>query len=376
MKIGIDIRTLMDEYYTGVSEYTINLVKALLRVDEKNDYVLFYNSFFNIEKRIPKFESHKVKVIRKKYPNKILNYGLFKVFDWPKLDNVLNCDLLFLPHINFASKTKKSMGVLTIHDLSFLRYGEFFSLRKNFWHWIINVKELVALFDYVIAISENTKRDIIELLGVPENKIKVIYSCVDDSMRQVKYRSKISLPKNFFLCLGTMEPRKNLEVVIEAYVLIRKKSKKYDNYKLVIAGSNGWRSAYLYEMIKKTGFEKDIIILGYVDIFLRNELYKKAVMLIFPSIYEGFGFPPLEAALVGTPVITSNTTSMPEILGKNAFLVDPLRVNEVALLIQKILTNINYSKDNTKKINQEIKTYKWDDVALEYVKIFEKNIKR
>jgi len=376
MKIGIDIRTLMDEYYTGVSEYTINLVKALLRVDEKNDYVLYYNSFFNIEKRIPKFESHKVKVIRKKYPNKILNYGLFKVFDWPKLDNVLNCDLLFLPHINFASKTKKSMGVLTIHDLSFLRYGEFFSLRKNFWHWIINVKELVALFDYVIAISENTKRDIIELLGVPENKIKVIYSCVDDSMRQVKYRSKISLPKNFFLCLGTMEPRKNLEVVIEAYVLIRKKSKKYDNYKLVIAGSNGWRSAYLYEMIKKTGFEKDIIILGYVDIFLRNELYKKAVMLIFPSIYEGFGFPPLEAALVGTPVITSNTTSMPEILGKNAFLVDPLRVNEVALLIQKILTNINYSKDNTKKINQEIKTYKWDDVALEYVKIFEKNIKR
>ena len=128
MKIGIDIRTLMDARYSGVSEYTFNLVNAILKLDRQNEYRLFYNSASNIDHRIPKFDYSNVKHVKYSYPNKFLNYFLFKLCGWPKIDKRLNADIFWMPHINFIGLSDKTKSILTIHDLSFLRYPEFFSI--------------------------------------------------------------------------------------------------------------------------------------------------------------------------------------------------------------------------------------------------------
>ncbi len=152
MVIGVDIRTLMDTQYSGVSEYTLNLVSALLELDRGNEYRLFYNTAKNISGRLPKFDYPNVKIVKKSIPNKILNYLFFKFLNSPKIDKLLGVDPLsgrgagvfFMPHINFIALSGKSKSVLTVHDLSFLRYPEFFSARKNFWHKMINVKKLIV----------------------------------------------------------------------------------------------------------------------------------------------------------------------------------------------------------------------------------------
>ncbi|MBA4320032.1 MAG: hypothetical protein C0412_16650, partial [Flavobacterium sp.] len=210
MKIGIDIRTLMDARYSGVSEYTLNLIKEILKLDSHNEYRLFYNSFGKCS-NIPEFSAKNVKLVKYNYPNKILNYLFFKFFNYPKIDKELKTDVFFMPHINFIGLTqtplplpslrnwggatqtatqpplpplvrgetlqlsggwlKTNQKIITVHDLSFLRNPEFFSLRKNFWHSMVDAPRLLKKFDRVIAISENTKRDIIELCGISPDKI-------------------------------------------------------------------------------------------------------------------------------------------------------------------------------------------------------------
>ena len=259
MKIGVDIRTLMDKRYSGVSEYTYNLLKEIIRQDEKNEFLLFYNSFGDCP-NIPDFQAKKVKIVRYNYPNKVLNYLFFKFFNSPKINQELGVDVFFMPHINFIGMSAGARSLITVHDLSFLRYPEFFSRRKNFWHNMIGVRKLLKKFSQIAAVSENTKRDIVELCGINPSKVKVIYSGVSEKYRKIssdqlptvkqilKYnglteaeadkgkhfkapmpylnadglrlkavKNKYNLPDEFILYLGTVEPRKNLEGIIRAY---------------------------------------------------------------------------------------------------------------------------------------------------------------
>src|SRR3989339_1343997 len=254
MKIGIDIRTLMNARPSGVSEYTYRLIKEILRLDNYNEYRFFYNSFGNCP-NIPKFTKNNVKLVKYNYPNKVLNYLYFEFFNSPKIDKELETDVFFMPHLNFIGLSKGAKSLITVHDLSFLRYPEFFSWRKNFWHRMINVKKLVKRFSTIVAVSENTKRDIVELCGIDENKVKVIYAGVgeeyrrmadDQSLKMAKVREKYKLPDKFILYLGTVEPRKNVEGIIRAYNEVRSKKLELRNINLVIAGGKGWKSKKIY----------------------------------------------------------------------------------------------------------------------------------
>jgi len=159
MKIGIDIRTLLDARPSGVSEYVLNLLKEMFKLDTANEYRLFYNCFGDCP-NLPEFKQANVKLIKYNYPNKVLNYLLFKIFNYPKLDKDLAVDVFFMPHLNFIGLSVGAKSLLTVHDLSFLKYPEFFSARKNFWHRLVKAKKLLKRFSLVIAVSENTKRDI------------------------------------------------------------------------------------------------------------------------------------------------------------------------------------------------------------------------
>lgn len=389
MTIGIDIRTLMDTRYSGVSEYTLNLVSALLRLDRENEYRLFYNTAQNISERMPKFDYPNVKIIKKSVPNKILNYFLFKFLNSPKIDKLLGVDCFFMPHINFiglsgsdptALKAVRPLfckKILTIHDLSFLRYPEFFSARKNFWHKMVNVKKLVKKFDYIIAVSENTKRDVIELCGVNPDRVKVIYSGVEDiyqpnyELENKNIEQKYNLPEKFILFLGTVEPRKNIEGAIRAYEILREKNGGLAQYKLVIAGGRGWKSNNAFRVWQKSQYKSDIKFLGYIEKKDKVYLYNLASLFVYPSFYEGFGFPPLEAMASGTPVITSFTSSLPEIVGSAGLMVDPYNINDLAIAMEKVLTDNNLRNDLIQKGLKRIKEFSWEKAGREYLEIFQ-----
>jgi glycosyltransferase involved in cell wall biosynthesis len=378
MNIGIDARTLMDKNYSGVSEYTFNLVSEILKLDQKNNYKLFYNSYRNISDRIPKFESGNVEAVKLNYPNKVLNYFYFKLLNFPKIDKRCGVDLFFMPHINSIALSLECRKVLTIHDLSFIRYPDFFSIKKNLWHDLINIKKLAKNSDMIVAVSENTKKDIIELLGVSENKIKVIYSGVDPRFKPIVkndiilsgVKNNFKLPDRYILSLGTMEPRKNIEGLITAFDLLKNNKNKFDDLKLVLVGGNGWKYKEIFKTWRKSKYKDDIIFMGYIPSNVKPHVYNCAELLVCPSFYEGFGFPPLEAMACGTPVISSSVSSLPEITGQAAIQVDPFNVSQLSAAINEILLDNNLKNNLIIKGFDQIRKFNWRYAAQCYIDVF------
>jgi glycosyltransferase involved in cell wall biosynthesis len=331
MRIGIDIRVLMDTCYSGVPIYTSRLIAEFLAKDKRNDYVLFYNSFFRESPQMPDFKAPNVKVVRTAYPNKIFNYIMQKGLSHPQIDRLLDVDLFFMPHLNFASVSKECPLVITIHDLSFMRYPSFFSARKNLWHRSLGVKALVERADRIIAVSENTKTDIVELCGAPEEKINVVYPGVDHERfaRPADPPAQVTLPQKYLLYLGTLEPRKNIEGIVRAFEIYLDRSGRKDLC-LLLAGNHGWKNRRIFRAIDSSVYRDRISLLGYVSEDLKPFLYQRAEAFIYPSFYEGFGFPPLEAMSAGTPVITSSVSSLPEVVKKGALLANPYDCGEIA----------------------------------------------
>lgn len=380
MTIGIDIRVLMDAQYSGVAEYTYNLVQALLTEDKVNDYVLFYNSAKDVSARLPKFEAPNVRVISKTIPNKLLNYGLFKIAGRPKLDRWLGIklDVFLMPHFNFIA-WPEAKNILTVHDLSFLHYPEFFSARKNFWHQAINPKKLIKEATQIVAISQSTKRDIIDLTGVSEDKIKVIYSGVSpvfqplafDDLRLGQVKDKYQLPNKFILSLGNIEPRKNLVGLIEGYNKLRQEHPDLNEVALVIAGGDGWKVRQVYLTAKNSPYAKDIKFLNYIDACDKTALYNLARVLAFPSFYEGFGFPPLEAMACGTPVVASFASSIPEVVGEAGILVDPYDTAQIGQALASVLLDANLAKTLSQLGLEQAKKFNWQTTARSYLKLWQ-----
>jgi glycosyltransferase involved in cell wall biosynthesis len=374
MKIGVDARVLLDKNYSGVAGFTYNLLKKMLEVDKRNAYCFFYNSFRDFN--TCDFESDNVRSIKTRIPNKIFNYVCQKIFSYPKLDKITgDSDIFYMPHINFASFSGKGKKIITIHDLSFLRYPEFFSWRKNFWHNSVNISKNINKFDKIIAVSNNTKNDLIDILSVPEEKINVIYSGLfNDSVSDTDFSSENNyLEKNYnikddyILYLGTIEPRKNILGIIKAYEMLRDKGVKT---LLVLAGGWGWKTKEIKRAWKNSRYRNDIRFIGYVEEKTKPLLYKKASVFLYPSFYEGFGFPPLEAMFFGTPVVASNVSSLPEILQDCALLINPSRPGEICDAIDIILKNDFVKNSLVNSGRKRSLDFSWEKTAIKYLDVF------
>lgn len=394
MEIGIDIRPLMDREYSGVSWYTLDLICAILRQDAVNDFFLFYNSGHDISNRMPKFQQGNVRVVATKYPNKLFNYLFQNILHWPKLDRIASfvngtgqkakrADIYWLPHINFASFSKDCRKILTIHDLSFLVFPEFFSERKNVWHRMLNVKKQILSADKIIAISKNTKNDIIKFYGVPEDKISVVYSGVggeftvldkkDGKLEEI--RIKYALPERFILNIGTIEPRKNIVGLVKAFDLAVQSGKLSDCH-LVIVGSKGWKNKEIYEAISLAKNRDKIKVIGYINKSERVYFYNLAEIFCYPSFYEGFGLPVLEAMASGVPVITSAVSSLPEVAGNAALYIDPNDISTIAVAMGQLAANNELKSLMIKNGLVQAKKFNWDTTAAEYLKIFKQYEKK
>lgn len=377
MKIGIDIRALMDPLHSGVPEFTLNLLEGLFRLDKKNEYVLFYNSARDISKIIPEFREANVQVVASRYPNKLFNNIMQQFIKWPKLDQLTGVDLFFMPNIGFAALSSSVRKVITIHDLSFLRYGEFFSLKRRAWHRLINLTKMLRGFDQIIAISEHTKQDLRELCHLPSRRIKVIYNGlapvyhaqIVSDLRKSQVQRKYKLPPEFILYLGTLEPRKNVIGLIKAYELLYKK-KGSRCPALVIAGGVGWKYQQIFRAAKESAAHERIKFIGYVDEVDKPILYKLAQAFVYPSFYEGFGFPPLEAMAAGCPTIISSSASLSEVAQGGAILVDPYNAAEITQAMELILTDEKLRIDMISKGQKQAKNYSWERTARSYLKFF------
>ncbi len=373
MKIAVDVRVLLDKNYSGIAEYTDYLLRELLILDNGNEYIFYYNCLKKPKHLLENWQDPRIKFVSSSWPNKIFNYFLQKLFNWPKLDDYTGpVDVFWSPHINFCSfGSKVGKKIITIHDLSFLRYPEFFSFRKNFWHKSIDVKKLLKKYDQIIAISENTKHDLIELLQIPEEKITVIYSGLNKTnceAQEIKNLDKT----HFILYLSTIEPRKNILGLIEAYNLLRDRQLPLTNYKLVLAGGFGWKNENIYEKAKDSLYRDDILFLGYVSSGEKEWLYNNAKLFVYPSYYEGFGFPPLEAMSKGLVTITSDVSSLPEIVSDAALMVNPYSSVDLAMAIESLLLDDNLRHHYTDKGLARAAFFTWDKAAHNYFELFNK----
>lgn len=359
-----------------MSWYTFDLIKHILKQDTKNEYVFYYNSYQDIRERMPEFK--KGQVVRTRYPNKIFNYILQKIFSFPKLDKLLATDVFFSPHINFTSLSKKSKSVLTVHDLSFLRYPEFFSWRKNFWHWMLNTKKMIKKADKVVAVSENTARDIEELIGVPSERIEVIYPGLDNKFKKLnkddqflmKTREKYDLSGKFVLFLSTIEPRKNVVGVLRAFDRCLDMP-EMSGYTLVIAGGSGWKNKDVIRIYNELKHKDRIRFVGYLKEEEKVCFYNLASMFIYPSFYEGFGFPPLEAMACGTPVIAGSNSSLIESTGEAGILAEPGNIESIAQAMRQVASDPNLRRRLTEKGFAQAGRFNWDDAAKGYLRVFE-----
>ena len=381
MRIGVDIRVLMDKYYSGISEYTANLLMAILKLDRDNEYKLFYNSYQNISERLDKWNGPNSKVINLRYPNKIFNYVLQKIFGYPRLDRVLGgVDVFWSPHFNFTSLSGSESGlqkIITVHDLSFLRYPQFFSGRKNFWHKALGVIKTLRAADRIVAVSENTKNDIIELAGVAADKVKVIYSGNNVTKKiwpKEKVRAclnKLSVSGPFILYVGNIEPRKNISGIIKAYNQLRNElGNDGNNISLILAGAPGWKDSQIRDDWRASPYQDQIKFLGYVDQTEKEILYSRAAIFVYPSFYEGFGFPPLEAMTYGVPVVCSNVSSLPEIVGAAGLMINPDKIEEIAAAIKLILTDAELRQHLVSSGYERAQLFSWDKAAQEYLELF------
>ena len=391
MKIGIDGRVLMDKNYSGISSYTANLLSALLSVKQNHSFQIFCNSFSR-KSNLSIWEKQGCQVIKTSYPNKIFNYLLQNIFSWPKLDKKLGgTDIFFAPHFNFLKLSKDTKLVLTVHDLSFLRYPEFFSSRKNFWHRALRIKKLLNRADKIVVVSQSTKHDLQELFKINSDKIEVIYSGNNyqlEALKRLKLEEEIlfnnqqkfndiflqtkKISKDFILFLGNIEPRKNITGLIEAYNILRQNNEKSQEVQLVLAGGRGWKTKKILKTWRKSPFKNDIKFLGYVNSQEKEALYRQAKLFVYPSFYEGFGFPPLEAASFGIPVISSHVSSLPEILEAGALLINPFKPDELAEAMSLLLSDNSLRARFIKAGLERASQFSWDKTANLYLKLFEK----
>jgi len=368
----------MDAQYSGISYYTLNLLQNIFKIDKENEYKLFYNSFkkldlekFFLEKLYPNVE-----IVKTSYPNKLFNYVLQKSFKYPKIDKILGgVDVFFAPHLNFFSISPNCKKVITIHDLSFVVSRDFFSLRKNIWHKMLGVKKILQEFDEIIAVSQNTKNDIIEFFNIPEEKVKVVYSGVDEKYKKLdlgldvfeKVKTKYRLPAKFILYLGNIEPRKNIESIIFAYDRFCEKNLNND-LELVIAGGTGWKNKSIFQILNKIKNNDKIHFIGYVDELDKVFLYNLSDIFIYVSFYEGFGFPPIEAMFCGVPTIVANNSSLPEIVTTNSLMINADNITEIEQAIT--LLNSDYKlKENLIKKGLINNKYNWETTARETLNI-------
>jgi glycosyltransferase involved in cell wall biosynthesis len=373
MRIGIDLRCLASGRRSGVEEYVVGLLSALFRTDGDNDYILFLNEWRKEKIDLSWADGFSNVSVRKfRIPNKVLNFSLW-YFRYPKLDRLIGgVDAYFMPNINFCAVSGKTKLFVTAHDLSFQVCPETFSWKQRLWHAFVDPKRLFKSAYRIIAVSKSTRDDLVFRYGIPSATITVVHSGIDtrfhaydrNDPKMSAVKEKYGLPYSFILFLGAFEPRKNIDAIVRAYNALRRaKHPELEKTALVLAGVSGWKERKISREIKHSPFRGNIILPGFVEDVDKPAFFNLASVFVYPSVYEGFGFPALEALVCGTPVITSNSSSLPEVVGDAGILVDPHRPDEIFRALESVLLDRKLRTTLRDRGIARSKMFLWDVAA-------------
>lgn len=269
--------------------------------------------------------------------------------------------------------------ITIVHDMAFRAFPE--TVAKRTERWLKNnLEKYCRRADVILTVSEFSRQEIQRYMGIPTEKIEVIYNGVDMERYHPGYtvaqigaaKSRYRICGSYILYLGTLEPRKNIETLITAYNLLKKEIGSDRLPKLVLAGKKGWMYETIFTLVQNYGLENDVIFTGYVDEEDVPVLLCGAHIFAFPSLYEGFGIPPLEAMACGTPVITSNTSSLPEIVGEAGILIPPMDAEGLKRSMQQLLTDEVMRQHYIKAGLKQVREFTWARSAEKLVDIYRK----
>ncbi len=364
MHVGIDASRIATDERSGTENYTLRLVESISAVDRKNRYTLYLN-------KLPRFFEITHKNISTKHIP--LTYLLTQA----RL--ALEClikppEILFVPaHTIPIIRRPNLKTVVTVHDLGaeFLEAYHKFP-QKIYLNW--STEYIARHASHIIAVSNSTKKDLISTLKVPSKRISVVHEGVDhdffyprDPQEIRKVRLKYGLDSKYLLFVGTIQPRKNIIKLIQAYAKLQ--DRKVD---LVLVGKPGWLYDDIYKAPKKYGVASFVKFLGFVSEEDLPALYSGSEAFVLPSLYEGFGLPILEAMACGVPVVTSNTSSLPEVSGGRALLVKPKDVYDISYNLSRILNEEDLRWRLKAKGKEWSRRFSWEKTAKETVAVLEK----
>lgn len=366
MIIGVDAGCLSVENESlkvGIYHASLSLLKNLSKLDKKNKYLLYSFSPFS-SKVLAQFGSN--------MENLVLSPRRFWSSLRLSLEFLLRKPDIFLGLSQALPLFHPLKTIIFVHDLAFEHYPKHY--RNSFSKLSRQTRYATFCADKIVAVSQSTKDDLINLYSLDPAKIEVIYHGVDpifspqDGKEIKKIRRKYNLKKPFFLFLGSLKPIKNVPSLIEAFAMFLREIKK--PYQLVLAGSKYWLDQEIIRRIKKFELSKEVLILGYLPIKDLPAMYSAAFAFVSPSFYEGFGMPILEAMACGTPVVTSDISSMPEVAGNAAILVDPYNIGEIKLALYKMATDKNLHSELRVKALARAKNFSWKIAAQKVLNKF------
>ncbi len=431
MRIGVDITNLASGAVSGVEQYTLQILKELIRQNPQDQFVLFAIDYYfrSFGDRLDKIlrgpgkfllEAPNVTLKKLPWPKIPLSLHLFwKVFDWPKADLFLNrqlcrpefssgsqraikmlrakrsfgfaqdghqgsaqrdigcqVDVFFQPSPMLLPLSRRTPRVVTFHDLVPAIYPEYFTLTSRLWHWQMNYPVRAREADKIIAVSENTRNDLIRLYGIDPEKIEVIYEGADEVFHRefsetelATVREKYQLPEQFLFYVGSLEPRKNVISIVRALQYLRERG--FAKMKLVLAGSKKWLAGELRDEIEKLGLGEAVLFLGYVAEEEKAALFKLASVFVFPSLYEGFGLPVLEALSVGCPTVASQNSSLPEITWDAALLVDPFDQASINQAVCRAVSQSDLRAALKEKGRRRAEAFSWEKAARKTKEVLE-----
>jgi len=375
MRICIDASPAV-HHRAGLGRYAHELTAALLAADSEHEYVAFYHRAADAQvdpplDRLPHLTTN---LDTKPWRMSTLLAHLTRFPQdrlFPRID-------LFHATDHLLPRLSQVKTVFTLHDLIFRFYPEMHK-PLNRWFLTLMMPRFLQAADAVVAVSECTKRDAVKTYGLDETKIKVIYEGVNPRFRRSSpddtsaVRRKYGLPERYVLSVGMIEPRKNLTSLLEAYVLLRNEDSQL---KLVIVGKRGWLYEGFFRRLRELGLEDEVIFPGFVADEDLPASYSAADLFAFPSLYEGFGLPVLEAMACGTPVICSNTSSLPEVAGDAALLVDPNSVEALTRAIIDVLENKELRDELRAKGPRQAAKFSWEATARETLAVYESVLAR
>jgi glycosyltransferase involved in cell wall biosynthesis len=357
MKIGIDGSRAFLKKRTGIEEYSYQVIKNLRDKLDQHFVVLYLRPKQIVDFSLPK--NWQIKKI--KFPRLWTQVGLsLQLFFDP-------VNVLFVPaHTVPLFHPRKT--VVTIHGLEYEIMPEAYSLWERIY-MRFSIKNSCRWVEKIISVSKNTKQDLIRLYDIPQEKIMVIHEGYEEKIdrEKIKIKEEFERMKPYLLFIGRLEKRKNIEGIIAAFEFFKQKNKT--NYKLVLGGKFGYGEYEIRKRLEKSEYKKDIILLGFVSEEEKWQLFKQAGIFLFPTFYEGFGIPILEAQSFGLPVITSNCSSFLEVSEGSAFLVDPNETEMIGKAIGMLVSNEALRDDIIKKGNENIKRFSWEKCSQQIAMI-------